>query len=460
MNDHRQVALSRFQEMISPFDGAWRSLRYFAMAAQLDGQWIAIAVQFVLSEKARTEEFELVHLTADSIVCSGDLPVDSLSTLLPKVVVEGRIQNSFVNPSDPGGPYDLQVGWEERNFAEPRVYRAATASMYDLQTPCVVFERNAGRLAEMLRPDLLREADVKVPLHAPRYKDLAHLFAAHMPGFRPDLYMQGGQMVQFLAVLPFEMQYWNDDQFFTVTAPTTLLSLRAKAVAHVGDGNVTCVPSKLEPVDGHMSVWRIPIAWPQGSRRGTAKLYFDDEYVDELEFQRWKDTVNLRVVGDNYFDPEHQKLREALESTNNNKSEYAIVRLLNLLGIPAVWYGHGYDRSDALAVFQEWDGRTVALLIECTRQKPSAKFTPLLSRSRDLRQQMQDDAEVLPTVFVTSEASSADFSQAELDGILLADARTIKSLLDLINREPSPHDVMETLRAIRFPIPNRTSMFR
>src|SRR5262249_52770534 len=152
--------------------------------------------------------------------------------------------------------------------------------------------------------------------------------------------------------------------------------------------------------------------------------------------------LTVRTAADAYFDPGHTKLRAALQSTNNDEQEYAFVRLLNIFGIPAVWYGHGYDRSDAMAVFQEWEGKTIALLIECTRQKPSNKFTPILTRAKAFREALRGQAEVVPLVSVTSEASSADFHQAQMDGIVLVDEKTVAMLLDLLARETTPHDVM------------------
>ena len=89
---------------------------------------------------------------------------------------------------------------------------------------------------------------------------------------------------------------------------------------------------------------------------------------------------------DEYFDTEHTRLRDALKRQHEKKSdefELAVVRLLNLLGIPATWYGKTVDpdRADATAVILS-DQSILILLIERVRQKPSEKFSRLASAVR------------------------------------------------------------------------------
>lgn len=90
-----------------------------------------------------------------------------------------------------------------------------------------------------------------------------------------------------------------------------------------------------------------------------------------------------------------------------------MVRLLNVLGIPAIWYGKivDSDRADAAAVIQAGDS-TVLLLIECTREKPREKFSALSTRADQVRRSLQIKAEVLPVVFTAAGVVESDITQA------------------------------------------------
>jgi len=54
----------------------------------------------------------------------------------------------------------------------------------------------------------------------------------------------------------------------------------------------------------------------------------------------------------------------------------AVIRLMNLLEIPLVWYGKGAlpRRSDAAGLVDEKENRVV-VLAECTVEKPEAKLS-------------------------------------------------------------------------------------
>jgi hypothetical protein len=143
-------------------------------------------------------------------------------------------------------------------------------------------------------------------------------------------------------------------------------------------------------------------------------LFWGGRDIDALPTNRWKESASILGLVDEYFDPEHQRLRTGLEYRDKRPSEefeQAVVRLLNVLGIPTVWYGKTVDnRADALGIFQS--DKTTLLLIECTREKPIEKFSTLAERANHLRKFLPIKAEVLPVVFtvariVESEAAAA-----------------------------------------------------
>jgi hypothetical protein len=80
--------------------------------------------------------------------------------------------------------------------------------------------------------------------------------------------------------------------------------------------------------------------------------------------------------------------------------ELAVVRLLNELRIPTVWYGEKLykDRPD-LAACIELKNQWIVILGECTVQEPSVKFTPLLTRKKELEKLIQGEVQVKPVVF-------------------------------------------------------------
>jgi hypothetical protein len=107
------------------------------------------------------------------------------------------------------------------------------------------------------------------------------------------------------------------------------------------------------------------------------------------------------LANDEYFDSEHTRLRGALVYSSRKSSEpfeLAVVRLLNILGIPSIWMEKPLTtRADAVGIVQS-DKSSVLLLIECTREKPAEKFSTLAERANELRRSLQIKAEVLPIV--------------------------------------------------------------
>jgi len=247
--------------------------------------------------------------------------------------------------------------------------------------------------------------------------------------------------------LPFDLAYDNDENALVLTAPPAAFRHDVRLITHFTDRT-----SQTFWAQQDIGPWQTSITWPIGVHRASAQLYYDEELIETFEFQRWQDTINVAVRANTYFDQNHAMLRSRLLGKKASDFEHGVVELLNLLGLPTVWYGNEVqNRSDELAVFQEWNGRNVALLIECTIMKASVKFTPILKRAKDLYDHINGEAEVVPIVFVGAPASVTDMEQAQTDGILLADAVLIERLLDLLMTEPTAREVMQLLRTYRIP---------
>jgi hypothetical protein len=89
------------------------------------------------------------------------------------------------------------------------------------------------------------------------------------------------------------------------------------------------------------------------------------------------------------------------------------------------------NKSDLAAMFES-HGKRIVVLGECTVQKPSAKFTVILTRAKHLEAILDRQAIVIPAVFTNAEISSADRTQARQDGISLVGREELNTLQSMI----------------------------
>ena len=75
------------------------------------------------------------------------------------------------------------------------------------------------------------------------------------------------------------------------------------------------------------------------------------------------------------------------------------------------------------------------MLGECTVQKPSDKFTLLLTRKKELEKLLQEEVQILPAVFTSSVLSTADKEQARQDGIALVGADELTTMLQGVGQD-------------------------
>lgn len=190
--------------------------------------------------------------------------------------------------------------------------------------------------------------------------------------------------------------------------------------------------------------------WPETATHANIHLFWGRHDVDNVSINRWTASASILGAVDEYFDSEHRHLRSALEyksKTSSDPFELAVVRLLNILGIPAIWYGKTVeDRADAVAMIQS-DKSTVLLLIECTREKPAVKFSTLAERANHLRRSFQIKAEVLPVVFTAARIVESEMRSAVEYGVGLVGVDEIEHLMKLIaTPNTTPNTVLQYLR--------------
>lgn len=175
--------------------------------------------------------------------------------------------------------------------------------------------------------------------------------------------------------------------------------------------------------------------WPEPATHATVHLFWNGLSIDALSIKRWSASASLFGLVDEYFDPEHKRLRLALQYNDKRPAEefeIAVVRLLNILGIPTIWYGKTViDRADAVG-FAQTDESMLLLLIECTREKPSDKFSQLSQRATHLKKSLPVSTEVLPVVFTAAHIVESEVTAAAEYGLGLVGADEMQHLLDLV----------------------------
>lgn len=235
-------------------------------------------------------------------------------------------------------------------------------------------------------------------------------------------------------------------------APKAALEGQVKIIINFKPGRpattiqVTPDAAKLT-ADGQTVEWWWDIPWPKGAQSGKASLFYAEEEVSNIELPRWPAAGTLRAAIDCYFDSDHKRLQEALLGRNKKSSkegeaqwafEMAVVRLMNLLGIPLVWYRKGASprRSDAAGLVDKQEKRAV-VLAECTVEKPEAKFSALKDRAHELARSVGSEAEVLPVVFTQVDPPGSVFETATDHGIALVGRTELRTKF---RHSPRPRD--------------------
>jgi hypothetical protein len=145
-----------------------------------------------------------------------------------------------------------------------------------------------------------------------------------------------------------------------------------------------------------------------------------------------------------------QNKEKSKDGTAQRAFEMAVVRLMNLLGIPLVWYGQGASprRSDAAGLVDKEEKRVV-VLAECTLEKPEAKFSALKERAQELAESLAGEAEVLPVVFTQVDPPESVFETATDHGIALVGRNELNSLFEMLSATTRKGDALGLLNSMR-----------
>ena len=323
--------------------------------------------------------------------------------------------------------------------------------------PSLVLQCLGDRFYELLSPDDTARISETLRKHKPPFNGLDGLLrfaeTAHRPNSSSDQ-----ALVEIKAILPFKV-ITVEDQIF-VECPKSVAHKLSILVFFSGQESKAVRYTKQSPVAGRAHCVLVPfqIDWPSDVSQADVHVLYGKSEIETVSIRHWASGANWRIAVDSYFDPETQLLKEALngdgqllKSQNRSEAfEHAIVRLLTLAGVAATWHGaiRQSGRPD-LAGYCEIPGRRIALIGECTLEKPSAKLDALKARMRDVRPLAGDSVEILPVVFAACDPIQSDYRSAAKEGIAIVGKNEIAWLLQLIERNAKPPEIIKQIENSR-----------
>jgi hypothetical protein len=467
----------KFVKLIKPFLALWNSARVTCIAVGAPYERRSLATRIVLREEelAKGQSYRKVmwlEPTPQFLVAVVDFPKAAAWQILcsatdkHKVDLENgsTVDRVLLRWSLPGNssadthpprlsglswqdPFRYEKPWSRNQLGENRT--------------CLALTGTGDFIRDIMSDEFGRRVGSKLRLDPPYFDGIEGLYETLLPGLRHGA--SDPRVVQVVFPLPLDMEQTEDGSIALRTLKGALEE-RMQIILNFGPvGPATAIQvtqdgAKLT-ADGRTSGWRWEIPWPHRAESGKASLYYADEEVSCVNLRRWPGAGTLRAAVDCYFDPDHKLLQGALFGKNEKESkvgkaqdafEMAVIRLMNLLGIPLVWYGQGASprRSDAAGLVHK-EERHVVVLAECTLEKPEAKFSALKGRTEELAESLKGEAEVLPAVFSQADPPGSVFDAAHDHGIALVGRNELSSLFEMLSATTRKEDALSFLNRMR-----------
>jgi hypothetical protein len=440
---------TRFRPAIEPFMALWQKLRIACAAVFRNEKWVSMSTRIALSHMDAEPEF-FIQPASDFIAFGIDAPLSSLDELLQDICTSGRFRVLLS-----GSKFEifLTIAHAKSESNAQKIHLGPPfstlhhhhESKLELGESHFQMWNDVEPQYNVIDSDQLNAVSSKLRVHTPSFNGVKDLLRNLNARYDKN---QNRTSLDIIAPLPFSIS--STDKTVTIAGPSA--SLRQLSVVGFFDRDRAIAQLPAQGFEGNtgLAVTSGVIPWPEHSRSGTLFLYYKTYEVGSVAVRRWLGTTNWKTQVQEFFDPGRSIFNRGLEGRKEQTGfELAVVRLLNELRIPAVWYGDKQyqDRPDLVGCI-EFENKWIVLLGECTVQKPSTKFTPLLTRKKDLEKLMQDDIEIRPTVFTCSTVSSADKEQARQDGISLVGADELAAMLHGIDQEWGPKEVIEYLNRL------------
>jgi hypothetical protein len=466
-----------FVKLIKPFQALWNSARVTCIAVGNPRERRSVTTRILLREEELPKgqpyrqvfwlnpRFEFLvavvdfpKIAAQQIVGSAidkfavdmetDSNVDRVLLRWPLPEASGAAQPVRFSGFSWGNPIWLEGLYARNHFGEDRT--------------CLVLTGTGDYIRDVMSDQLFRIVSSKLRLCQPDFDGIGDLFAKLLPGINHASHEQ--RIGQIVFPLPLDMEQTEEGKLF-LRAPKCALEERMQIIFNfrpVGPGTkiqVTHDGARLT-ADGGTSEWRWEIPWPPGAESGKASLYYAEEEISSIDPRRWIGAGTLRAAVDCYFDPHHKRLEEALlgldkKNSKKNKAsqtfEEATVRLMNLLGVPLVWYGGQWASSarNGAAGLVDKKEKRVVVLAECTVEKPEAKFSALKERAQELAESLAGEAEVLPVVFTQADPPESVFETAYEHGVALMGRDELTSLFEMLSATTTKEDALSFLNKFR-----------
>ena len=454
-------AFSDFADLIAPFHGLLKSIRVSGVALNVNGGWFNIALCMECRESELKDRM-VAFADRQLLYYAVDYPLGAMNDLIGGVEANGFFTlDARESGAEPVTRIFLSRHASNSQEALSRIswYGASILHADDRATghsgrTRVHFGAYGERFEELLDPSLKRRLDSALRLGNPVYDGLNDLFTRLMPVAKYSADQQ--TYVGIHCELPFEIDPQGDGR------------VRIRAYSGIGESSLKLVcfydtaksvapstnvfrSSDSASGEGGWLEWVSDLDWPAGCERARVILFYNDQEVRTLRLNRWLKKAHLGIVVDDYFDQDRVLLREALLGPRvrqqQEQFESGIARLMNLLGIPVVLYRDGAEKAkpDLGAYLGE---QNVAVMGECTLEKPLEKVSMLAERSRHLRNLLPGDCAIRSVVFTKAQTSPSERQQAAEHDVVLVGHEEIKTLLTYLETETNANKVLEYFKSL------------
>jgi hypothetical protein len=459
-------AVLQFKKIINSFSKVFNHLSLSCVAIKNEKKWVSMFTSLMLanSDDARVFAPQTIKVKSELVALFVTYPLNAFDALFDEMQsgslslkIGAKTERIYLNRVA-AGLTSHSVSLAKLNFSHVWRPLRQYALAPEEYRPSIVLQTLGDRFYELLSQDDIGRISELLRKHKPPYNGLDGLLRFAETRHRPNS-SSDQALVEIKAVLPFKI-IAQEDQVF-VECPKSVAPKLSILIFFSGHESKAARYSKQLPIAEASNCALVPfqIDWPSHVSQAEVHVLYDKNEIETVTIRHWASAANWRLAVDSYFDPETELLKEALsgdgqrlKSQNRSEAfEQAIVRLLTLGGVAVTWHGaiRQSGRPD-LAGYCEIPGRRIALIGECTLEKPSAKLDALKSRLGAVRLLAGDSVEILPVVFTACDPIQVDYRSAAKEGIALVGKNEVAWLLELIERNAKLPEIIKQIENSRF----------
>jgi len=456
--------------LIKPFQALWNSVRVTCIAVgPFMGRRSVVTRILLRSEDPASNQPPRraiwLEPTHNLLIVALDFPKSEAGDIIYKAIeghyidlhLDPRVDRVLIRwPLAPNPPERTQSTiFSGFSWYEPLKHSEVSArNQFGEDRTCLALTGAGDRVDTLVSKQLCDEASSKLRQMPPDHFDgIEEFFEKYLPGIRYSVFDQ--RPVQIVFPIPLNIEQGHDGSL-TLSAPKGAAKANPTIVVHFKPQG----PPLSLKAENDEPPWRWEIPWPKGAMTAKASLHYAGEEVGSIGLRRWPEATTIRAAMDCYFDPAHTQLKGALlgleskagkKGRASEKFEHACVRLMNLLGVPLIWYGGKWEpsgRNDGAGLAETKEERVV-VLAECTAEKPEAKFSALHGRAQKLAERLQGEVTVLPVVFTQVDPAESVFDSAKEHGIALVGKEELNALFEMLSSVPGGEGALDYLSKLR-----------